>query len=172
MNVPAKCLTLKHNYNKELSQRVFESNTLSLQWYIFSSHLRSSPKGTDHKSATLPNWENKWSSCFTHKWALLSVNHYGEIYYLISGGRPLSNATRCSPQLSMSYLKTLMMLASFLHKKKKKGGFFTSKLLIPEYTRILQAGPFPLWMHHFFKIDHNLLEGLLTAAEDCPGSSP
>lgn len=121
MNVPAKCLTLKHNYNKELSQRVFESNTLSLQWYIFSSHLRSSPKGTDHKSATLPNWENKWSSCFTHKWALLSVNHYGEIYYLISGGRPLSNATRCSPQLSMSYLKTLMMLASFLHKKKKRG---------------------------------------------------
>lgn len=121
MNVSAKCLTLKHNYNKELSQRVFESNTLSLQWYIFSSHLRSSPKGTDHKSATLPNWENKWSSCFTHKWALLSVNHYGEIYYLISGGRPLSNATRCSPQLSMSYLKTLMMLASFLHKKKKKG---------------------------------------------------
>lgn len=121
MNISAKCLTLKHNYSKELSHRVFERNALSLQWYIFNSHLRSSPKGTEHKSSTLPNWENKWSSCFTHKWALLAVNHYGEIYCLISRGRPLSNATRCSSQFSMSYLNTLMMPASFLHNKKNRG---------------------------------------------------
>lgn len=130
MNISAKCLTLKHNY-KELSHRVFESNALSLQWYIFNSHLRSSPKGTEHKSATLPNWENKWSSCFTHKWALLAVNNYGEIYYLISSVRPLSNATRCSSQLSVSCLKALMMLASFLHNKKKKKGFLHLKAAYP-----------------------------------------
>lgn len=118
VNISAKCLTLKHNYNNELSHIVFERNALSLQWYIFNSHLRSSPKGIEHKSSALPNWENKWSSCFTHKWALLAVNHYGEIYYLISSGRPLSNATRCSSQFSVSYLNTLMMPARFLHNKK------------------------------------------------------